>query len=363
MSTGCRKLTIFVCHFVAIFSPCYALCNLSSLNRAQFTASRTGPTYLAQQDDVRLKVDDGMHTRQAPESVIQKRPPIYALIVGQETVHRIAPGETAAALARKYNASLHSILRRNRILDPRRLQIGQQLIVSNRHIVPTPFDTGLVVDLPLLRLHWVQNGQLVDSFPIAAGRPAWETPSGIYRVVARRRDPTWYVPPSIQREMRAAGLPVRSRVPPGPDNPLGKYWIQLSAPGIGLHGTNAPWSVGRYATHGCIRLHDEHIERLFREVPDDTPVAIVEEPVRLARASDGRVFLEVFDRPGVWTLSRLKEVVDQSGLTPLVSWPAAAAALSGRWATATDITLTRPPQQPGSQVAPAPSNPSTQTAQ
>lgn len=264
--------------------------------------------------------------------------PLSSIVLGHEVVHVVTAGDTPAVLARKYNVSTETLLRVNGIADPRRLQIGQRLVLSNRHILPAPFTTGLVVDLLRLRLYWLREGSLVASYPIAAGRPAWDTPAGVYKVVGRRRDPTWYVPPSIQREMLAQGQPVRKRVPPGPENPLGKFWLQLSAPGIGIHGTNAPWSVGRYATHGCIRLHEEHIARLFQEIPDGTPVAIVNEPVRLGRTPEGRVYLQVFDRPGVWSWERLEAALRHLGVLESVDVKRAQKALRDRWGVAVDIT-------------------------
>ncbi|GIW45674.1 MAG: hypothetical protein KatS3mg077_2956 [Candidatus Binatia bacterium] len=329
-----RKVTFFVCHFIAILLGCCALCVLPAVTRADLVSER--PTNAVADTSPEGSASLPAAPAQPPAGTALL--PVYRLVIGREVRHRVAPGDTPIALARKYRVSVPAILRRNNITDPRRLQIGQELILSDQHIVPAPFDTGLVVDLRLLRLYWLREGNLLATYPIAAGRPAWETPAGVYRITGRRRDPTWYVPPSIQREMQAAGQRVRSRVPPGPDNPLGKYWIQLSAPGIGLHGTNAPWSVGRYATHGCIRLHNEHVERLFNEVPDGTPVAIVDEPVRLARTSAGRIFLEVFDHPELPTGAEFEQTLRSARLSEGVHWPLAEQALSGRWGVAVDIT-------------------------
>src|SRR5947208_9739993 len=92
--------------------------------------------------------------------------------------------------------------------------------------------------------------------------------------------------------MRAQGEKVVGSVLPGPDNPLGKYWIQLSAPGYGLHGTNAPASIGKYVSHGCMRLLPEHVELLYREARDGTPVDFIYEPVKLARDHRRRCVLE-----------------------------------------------------------------------
>jgi L,D-transpeptidase ErfK/SrfK len=167
------------------------------------------------------------------------------------------------------------------------------LKVSDRHVVPRRGSDGIVIDIAVRALYWFQKGALRARFPIGVGRTDWATPPGHYRIVGRRQDPIWHVPPSIQAEMRAQGEQVVREVPPGPDNPLGKYWIQLSAPGYGLHGTNAPASVGKYASHGCMRLLPEHVELLYREVRDGTPVDIVYEPVKVARDASGAVYLEV----------------------------------------------------------------------
>jgi len=81
-------------------------------------------------------------------------------------------------------------------------------------------------------------------------------------------------------------------VPPGPDNPLGRYALRLALPGYLIHGTNRPYGIGMRVTHGCVRLYPEHIARLFREVPVGTPVRIVDQPVK-AGWDDGVLYLEV----------------------------------------------------------------------
>jgi L,D-transpeptidase ErfK/SrfK len=92
--------------------------------------------------------------------------------------------------------------------------------------------------------------------------------------------------------MRRAGKPVVSRVPPSPENPLGEYWIGLNLPGIGIHGTNAPSSIYRLVTHGCIRLHPEDVQGLFTEVDVGMSVRIIYEPVLMTKV-ENTVYLEV----------------------------------------------------------------------
>jgi len=83
-------------------------------------------------------------------------------------------------------------------------------------------------------------------------------------------------------------------VPPGPENPLGKYWIQLSIGGIGIHGTIAPQSIYRFRSHGCMRLRPEVAELLFKELQMGTKGKIIYRPVKVMKTSRGRVLLEVY---------------------------------------------------------------------
>ncbi len=112
-------------------------------------------------------------------------------------------------------------------------------------------------------------------------------------MVAREEDPVWKVPASIRAEMREKREKVQTIVPPGPDNPLGHYRLRLSLECCGIHGTNAPQSIYRFQTHGCIRLAPANAKALFARVRTGLPVEIIYEPVLIARDADGTTFLEV----------------------------------------------------------------------
>ena len=118
------------------------------------------------------------------------------------------------------------------------------------------------------RLQLWRGMRLVATFPVAVGTARYPTPLGSYRVVSKLRHPTWNPPSSPW----AAGL---GPVPPGPANPLGTRWIGTSAPGIGIHGTPAPWTVGTAASHGCIRMYMRDVEWLFERVNIGSPVFFV----------------------------------------------------------------------------------------
>ena len=120
----------------------------------------------------------------------------------------------------------------------------------------------------------------------------WETPLGEASVIGKARDPHWYVPASVRKEHKDAGDPLPSVVPPGPDNPLGRFVLQLDLPGYLIHGTNQPYGVGMRVSHGCVRLYPENIELLYSMVNTGEGVRIVNQPI-LAGWRDEELYFEV----------------------------------------------------------------------
>jgi lipoprotein-anchoring transpeptidase ErfK/SrfK len=105
-------------------------------------------------------------------------------------------------------------------------------------------------------------------FPVATGTTTYPTPLGRFRVVVKWRNPWWYPPDSPWAEGKEP-------VPPGPTNPLGTRWMGISSPGVGIHGTPEPGSIGYSVSHGCIRMRISDAEWLFERVGIGTPVFIV----------------------------------------------------------------------------------------
>jgi lipoprotein-anchoring transpeptidase ErfK/SrfK len=131
------------------------------------------------------------------------------------------------------------------------------------------FGSVIVVDRSTNELHLYDGRRLVRTFPVATGQAIYPTPAGLWHIVDKQRDPWWY-PPTY--DSWAKGL---KPVPPGPSNPLGTRWMGLSAPGVGIHGTDAPTSIGYSASHGCIRMHVPDAEWLFERVSVGTPVVVI----------------------------------------------------------------------------------------
>jgi L,D-transpeptidase ErfK/SrfK len=127
----------------------------------------------------------------------------------------------------------------------------------------------IVIHRGFNRLYLYNGVRLVRTFPVATGQAQWPTPLGRFQIVVKWVNPWWYPP---TQDAWAQGL---KPVPPGPGNPLGTRWMGLSAPGVGIHGTDEPWSIGHSESHGCIRMEVPSAEWLFTRVRIGTPVFIV----------------------------------------------------------------------------------------
>jgi L,D-transpeptidase ErfK/SrfK len=156
--------------------------------------------------------------------------------------------------------------------------------LPKKFVLPGSSREGLVVNIAEYRLyHYYRQNcqQMVSTFPISIGRMDWSTPIGRWAVNSKQKDPTWYPPESIRKEHLEDGRgELAKAVPPGPDNPLGRYAMRLSASGYLIHGTNRPVGVGMQVTHGCIRMYPEDIEWLFPQIPVNTPVTIINQPYK-----------------------------------------------------------------------------------
>jgi lipoprotein-anchoring transpeptidase ErfK/SrfK len=131
------------------------------------------------------------------------------------------------------------------------------------------FAEVIVINRELNRLYLYNETKLRRTFAVATGQAIYPTPRGRWHIVVKWRNPWWY--PPVQDDW-ARGL---KPVPPGPGNPLGTRWMGLDAPGVGIHGTDEPSSIGYSASHGCIRMQVPDAEWLFDHVDVGTTVYIV----------------------------------------------------------------------------------------
>jgi lipoprotein-anchoring transpeptidase ErfK/SrfK len=132
--------------------------------------------------------------------------------------------------------------------------------VAQSAIPATKPERLILVSIPDRKLAVIEDGVVLKVFSVAVGHASSPSPEGTFTVKTRLENPTYYHKGTV--------------IPPGPANPLGSRWMGLSEKGYGIHGTNEPKSIGKAASHGCIRLGRPDLEELFRMVKLGDTVAI-----------------------------------------------------------------------------------------
>jgi len=248
------------------------------------------------------------------------------VITGGITMHIVAPGETLTSIAARFGVDPSTIASDNRLAAGQPLEPGRTLLIDNRHIVPATLAAGeIVVNVPQ-RMLFYRDEERIFAYPVAVGRPTWQTPQGAFSVTWKTEDPAWHVPASIRAESARKGRELPLVVPPGPRNPLGRFWIGLSLAGIGLHGTPVPSSIYRTATHGCVRLQGDRIEDLYGRVDVGTRGRVIYEPVLMA-VRGNEIYLEVhrdvYRRMSVSALHQARELAARLAFADRIDWKAA----------------------------------------
>lgn len=118
----------------------------------------------------------------------------------------------------------------------------------------------ILVSIQERKLAVIEDGIVLKVFSVAVGRSSSPSPEGTFTIKTRLENPTYYHKGTV--------------IAPGPDNPLGSRWMGLSAKGYGIHGTNEPKSIGKAASHGCVRMGRNDLEELFRMVKLGDTVSI-----------------------------------------------------------------------------------------
>lgn len=148
-------------------------------------------------------------------------------------------------------------------------------------ILSLSFCTGVlatsevVVSLQDQHLYLLEEGAVVADYPVVVGKPETPTPTGKFTITSITKKPTWTVPESIMKGPRP---PKAKVIPPGPDNPLGAYFLRLNNSSYGIHGTTAPKLVPGSVSAGCIRMKNRDVSALASMVSTGTKVHIMAGP-------------------------------------------------------------------------------------
>jgi len=136
--------------------------------------------------------------------------------------------------------------------------LGSQAIAQDAaKVESTPAQTAqvkrtIVVSLEDRKLALVEDGQVVKVYTVSVGKPSTPSPVGTFTIQRRVKNPVY------QHDGKA--------IQPGPANPVGTRWMGLSVKGYGIHGTNEPKSIGKAASHGCIRMARKDLEEMYEMV-------------------------------------------------------------------------------------------------
>ncbi len=261
-------------------------------------------------------------------------------ISGGDFEYIVVSGDYLIKIGAKFGVSAKVIARENHIDYDALLFPGKRLELDNRHIVPDGMKDGILINLGQAMLFYFREGKFIHAYPVGLGKPSWPTPEGNFRIVELVENKAWIVPVSIQEEMRREGKAVLKKVPPGPDNPLGKFWMGLSIAGYGIHGTIAPASVYHYQSHGCIRMQPDDIAGFFPEVRKGMEGKIVYRPLLLAVEGNGRIYIESHPdiyRKGIDYMKTARELAGTAGSR--VDWKLAEKVIESQDGVARDVTL------------------------
>ncbi|EGV28423.1 ErfK/YbiS/YcfS/YnhG family protein [Thiorhodococcus drewsii AZ1] len=215
-------------------------------------------------------------------------------VVGVPFYFKARNKDTLLDIARQNNLGFDDMRQANPNVDIWVPGDGTEVMVPSLFVLPNVPREGIVINRAEKRLYYYppEDPSEVRIYTISVGKDAMGTPLGNFKVIQKRKDPTWTPGPNVRAMHAARGDILPPQVPPGPDNPLGRYAMRLSNPDYLIHGTSMPWGLGMEVSGGCIRMYPEGVEELFGLVDVDTPVAIIDQPYKVGwRGND--LYLEV----------------------------------------------------------------------
>ncbi len=154
----------------------------------------------------------------------------------------VRKGDSIYTIAKAFELTVEDIFRANPLVSEN-LFVGQVLCIPEN-----PVKLEFRINLGAKTLSVYRDGVIVKEYPVAIGKPSTPTPQGTFTIINKQLDP---------------------------GGPYGTRWLGLSKKGYGIHGTNAPESIGTAASNGCIRMFNNDIEELFDITNTGTVVRIL----------------------------------------------------------------------------------------
>lgn len=271
-------------------------------------------------------------------------------VIGFPKAYTLQKQDTLLDVARYFDLGYNEIVGAYPDMDPwlpAPADRTDEISVPTWWVLPKSGNEGIVVNIPEMRLYYFPplekkiNNRVVITLPVGLGREDWPTPTAKFKVTGKTPNPTWVIPESIKQERIKEKGWSEDFIPGGsPDNPMGKYRIELTLPMYRIHDTNNPWAVGRLVTHGCIRMYPEDIARFFDIVRVGVPGEFVYQPIKVGILY-GKIYVEVHDDiyklvPDLW--EEAQRVVREGGYEDMIDQTLLTKALMQKSGVPTDIT-------------------------
>ncbi len=214
-------------------------------------------------------------------------------VFGENKIYISKENQTLVEIAKQTDMGYFELKLANPDINPFAIKKGQMVLIPRRRIIPEiKYELGTIyINLSEKRLYYpteINGKKYVITFPVGIGTDETGTKIGEYEISQKRKNPSWYVPDSIKEEN--PDLP--DVFPPGEDNPLGTRAMRLGNTTLLIHGTNKKFGIGMKVSHGCIRMYNHDVERLFDIVEEGTKVKVIDLPYKFGFKNE-KLYIEI----------------------------------------------------------------------
>ncbi len=216
-------------------------------------------------------------------------------LIGAVQKHIAVKGDYFQKIAEQYNVGFLALMSANPDMDPFLPELDSEIVIPNAMLLPYIKREGIVINLPELRLYYfLPEENKVHVFPVGIGKQGLATPKATSYISSKRKDPVWRPTQAMRaRYFAEHGKAMVAEVAAGPNNPFGKYALRLGMSEYLIHGTNKRLGIGMRASSGCIRMFDDDIKWMYDNVPLNTKVRIIEQPIKMSYEAGDRQLIEV----------------------------------------------------------------------